>query len=628
MKNIHSMPFGATVLPDDGGVLFQLWAPGVDVVALDLGDDGLSDAVRPAVLPMERDDGGWHRLTVGHAQAGDRYRFKLPDDMRIPDPASRRNPDDVHRASEVVDPSSYDWQDGTWTGRPWTEAVIYELHIGTFTPEGTFTAAKARLQDLVDLGITVIEVMPVADFPGQRGWGYDGVLLFAPDAVYGTPDELKAFVDAAHGLGLSVLMDVVYNHFGPEGNYLHAGTPEFFNPAHQTPWGAAINYDGELSSTVRDFFVHNALYWVEEFRFDGLRMDAVHAIRDDSETDIVTAICDALRDGPGRSRKIHVVLENDANGSHFLERNQGDQTPITASAQWNDDLHHVAHVIVTGETDGYYADYADEAVTQFGVALAEGFVFQGQASAFRKGELRGEPSAQLPLESFVSFLQTHDQVGNRAFGDRISSLADPVLLRAAYACLLLSPHTPMLFMGEEYGASTPFLYFCDFGPELAAAVSEGRRSEFGGFAAFADESKLAEIPDPNAESTFTASKLKWEERGEGMHAELLAHIRGLLTLRRTLLVPRLEGQHAGGRHWRDGEALRVEWLVGGADGTPGGARLQLLAHFGKTPAESITPLEGETLYSIGVETREASDDSPWRLQPGAVHVTLQENPLV
>lgn len=628
MKNIHSMPFGASVLPDGGGVLFQLWAPGVERIELDLADSGNVPRTGTSELALDRDDTGWHRLTVAEARAGDRYRFVLPDGLRIPDPASRRNPDDVHEASEVVDPASYDWQDGAWTGRPWTEAVIYELHIGTFTPEGTFVAATSRLQDLVDLGITVIEVMPVADFPGQRGWGYDGVLLFAPDSAYGTPDELKAFVDAAHRLGMSVLMDVVYNHFGPEGNYLHAGTPEFFNPAHQTPWGAAINYDGDQSPDVRDFFVHNALYWVEEFRCDGLRMDAIHAIRDDSEIDIVTEICTALQEGPGKTRRIHVVLENDANGSHFLERDPADQKPITASAQWNDDLHHVAHVIVTGETDGYYADYAKDPVSQFGVALAEGFVYQGQASDFRKGELRGEPSAQLPLESFVSFLQTHDQVGNRAFGDRISSLADPVLLRAAYACLLLSPHTPMLFMGEEYGASTPFQYFCDFGPELASAVSEGRRSEFGGFAAFSDESKLDEIPDPNEESTFTASKLKWEERTEGVHGELLAHIRELLSLRKAYLVPRLDGQHAGGRHWRDGDALRVEWSIGGADGEAGGAKLQLLAHFGKTPADSITQLEGETIFSSGVGTREASDDSPWRLEPGAVHVTIQENPLV
>ncbi|MGJ7542260.1 malto-oligosyltrehalose trehalohydrolase [Variovorax sp. LT1R16] len=608
MKHLHAMPFGATPL-DGGGVRFRYWAPGHERVALVRGDDA---------LPMVRSDDGWHELVLPEAQAGDRYRFRLADGTAVPDPASRRNPDDVHGASEVVDPSTYAWQDDAWRGRPWTEAAIYELHIGTFTPEGTFAAAQKRLPELAALGFTVIELMPVADFPGQRGWGYDGVLLFAPDAAYGTPDELKAFVDAAHALDLMVLIDVVYNHFGPEGNYLHAGSPAFFNPAHQTPWGAAINYDGEHARTVRDFFVHNALYWVEEFRFDGLRMDAVHAIRDDSTPDIVSEICAALRDGPGRERRVHVVLENDANGAHYLERD-ADHAPLCATAQWNDDLHHAAHVLTTGERDGYYADYADDAVASFGLALAQGFVYQGQPSPFRNGERRGEPSDRLPLAAFVSFLQTHDQVGNRAFGDRIAMLADPVLLRTAYACLLLSPHTPMLFMGEEYAASTPFLYFCDFGPELAAAVSEGRRAEFGGFAAFKDEAARARIPDPNAESSFLASKLKWEERETGAHAELLAHVRELLALRRDRLVPRLAGQHSGGRFWRDGEALRVEWTVGGA--APGTtAKLHLLAHFGPRPTEAA-PLAGDLLHAWGIEAGSN------RLLPGAVCVTLEENPL-
>jgi maltooligosyltrehalose trehalohydrolase len=613
MKRIHTMPFGASLV-DGGGVLFRYWAPGLTRIELEReGAEG--------TLPMLPYGDGWHHLEVPEAAAGDRYRFKLPDGLRVPDPASRRNPDDVHGASEVVDPRSYHWNDSTWRGRPWHEAVIYELHIGTFTPEGTFAAAKARLAELAELGFTVIEVMPVADFPGQRGWGYDGVLLFAPDAVYGTPDELKAFVDEAHALGLMVLLDVVYNHFGPEGNYLHAGSPAFFNPAHQTPWGAAINYDGELARTVRDFFVHNALYWVEEFRFDGLRMDAVHAIRDDSDTDIVQEICAALRDGPGRERQIHIVLENDANGSHYLERD-ADNRPICATAQWNDDLHHAAHVLVTSERDGYYADYADDAIDSFGVALAQGFVYQGQPSPFRNGEHRGEPSAHLPLAAFVSFLQTHDQVGNRAFGDRISMLADPVLLRAAYACLLLSPHAPMLFMGEEYGASTPFLYFCDFGPELAAAVSEGRRAEFGGFAAFKDEAARARIPDPNAESTFAASKLRWDERADGAHAELLAHVRDLLTLRRERLMPRLAAHRTGGQHWRDGEALRVRWEVGGA--TPGRfAQLNLVANFGTTPVDA-SPLAGDLIYASNTDR---DTGATWRLAPGAVCLTLEENPL-
>jgi maltooligosyltrehalose trehalohydrolase len=615
MKHVHAMPFGASLL-DGGGVRFRYWAPGLARVELDRGDKG--------AVPMARDAEGWHQVEIAGARAGERYRLRLPDGLHAPDPASRRNPDDVHGASEVVDPAAYEWRDDTWRGRPWAEAVIYELHVGAFTPEGTFAAARRRLPELAALGFTVIELMPVADFPGQRGWGYDGVLLYAPDAAYGTPDELKALVDAAHALGLMVLLDVVYNHFGPEGNYLHAGSPAFFNPAHQTPWGAAINYDGKHARTVRDFFVHNALYWVEEFRFDGLRMDAVHAIRDDSKPDIVEEICAALRTGPGRKRAIHIVLENEANGAHYLERD-AHGVPLAATAQWNDDLHHAAHVLATGERDGYYADYADDPVASFGRALAEGFVFQGQPSPFRDGERRGEPSAHLPLAAFVSFLQTHDQVGNRAFGDRISALADPVLLRAAHACLLLSPHVPMLFMGEEYAASTPFLYFCDFGPELAAAVSEGRRAEFGRFAAFADEAARARIPDPNAASTFAASRLKWEERASGAHAGVLAHIRELLALRHRVLVPRLGGQRSGGRFRREGEALHVEWTVGGA--TPGTiARLHLLAHFGPRPAEGIAPLAGDLLYALNIDAG-PGQGATLRLATGAVYVTLEENPL-
>jgi len=607
MKSDHAMPFGTQMLAG-GGVRFALWAPAVDEVFLELGPP---DAAASHAMP--RDAEGWHRLEVASAKAGDSYRFRLPDGLRVPDPASRANPADVHGASQVVDPRTHAWQNGAWRGRPWEEAVIYELHVGTFTPEGTFAAAERRLPDLAALGITAVELMPLADFPGQRNWGYDGVLQFAPDAVYGTADELKALVDAAHGLGLMMLIDVVYNHFGPEGNYLHAYCPQFFNPAHQTPWGAAINYDGEASRTVRDFFVHNALYWVEEFHFDGLRMDAIHAIRDDSPTHIVHEICAALRAGPGAGRHVHVVLENELNQSSFLARDaQG--VPLAGTAQWNDDLHHAAHVLTTGETDGYYADYADAPVAQFGRALAQGFVYQGQPSPFRNGEPRGEPSTQLPAGAFVSFLQTHDQVGNRAFGERIHALADPVLLRAACACVLLSPHAPMLFMGEEYAAATPFQYFCDFGPELADAVSRGRREEFGRFALFADESVRARIPDPNAESTFLASRLRWAERDTLPHREWLAEVTQLLALRRSRLVPLLSARSGAGQFSVDGETLRVTWTLDAQ-------RLHLLAHFGADAVAGIPAPPGEVIYADGA----APDAAPstLRLARGAVHVTVE-----
>jgi len=612
------MPFGASV-QDSGGVRFALWAPGLDQLVLELGPDDAASA-----HAMTRDAAGWHHLELASARAGDRYRYRLADGLRFPDPASRCNPGDVHGASQVIDPHAYAWRHNDWSGRPWQEAVIYELHIGTFTPQGTFAAAQARLPALAEMGITAVELMPLADFPGQRNWGYDGVLPFAPDASYGTPDELKALVDTAHGLGLMMLIDVVYNHFGPEGNYLHAYCPQFFNPAHQTPWGAAINYDGVDARTVRDFFIHNALYWVEEFHFDGLRMDAIHAIRDDSQCHIVREICQALRAGPGRTREVHVVLENDTNQASYLERDvQG--KPLAGTAQWNDDLHHAAHVLTTGETDGYYVDYADTPVAQFGRALAQGFIYQGQPSPFRDGEPRGEPSTHLPSTAFVSFLQSHDQVGNRAFGERIGALGDLVLLHAAYACLLLSPHVPMLFMGEEFAAATPFQYFCDFGPELAAAVSRGRRAEFGRFAAFTSEAAQARIPDPNLEATFQASKLKWQEREQAPHGNWLAEIRALLHLRQRRLFPLLAGQQGAGRFHCAGETLRIEWTFGPTGTSARGTRLHLLAHFGAQPCANLTMPPGELLYAKG---HQPAAGAALRLQRGAVLLTLEETDLV
>ncbi len=608
------MPFGATVVRG-AGVRFAVWAPGVDRLLLELG------STAPITShPMTHDADGWHRLHVPTARAGERYRYRLENGQGFPDPASRFNPDDVHGTSQVIDPEGYAWSDDAWTGRPWNEAVIYELHVGTFTPEGTFAAAQARLAELAQLGITAVELMPLADFPGRRNWGYDGVLQFAPDAAYGTPDELKALVDTAHGLGLMMLIDVVYNHFGPEGNYLHAYCPQFFNAAHQTPWGAAINFDGSDSRTVRDFYVHNALYWVEEFHFDGLRMDAIHAIRDDSGCHIVREICQALRSGPGSLRPVHVVLENDANQASMLERDRAG-VPLLGTAQWNDDLHHAVHVLSTGEVDGYYADYAQAPVAQFGRALAQGFIYQGQPSAFRDGEARGEPSTHLPLGAFVSFLQSHDQVGNRAFGERLHALGDPDLVRAACACVLLSPHVPMLFMGEEFAASTAFQYFCDFGAELAAAVSRGRRAEFGRFAAFASEAAQARIPDPNLEATFLASKLRWQERTLAPHAAWLAEVRQLLALRRRFLVPLLEGQIGAGRFQCDGETLRVQWTLGKAAGQRPAPVLDLLAHFGAQPIVVMDPMRGTVIHSIGVDRQ---GEASLRLARGAVQLSLQE----
>ena len=564
-------------------------------------------------LPMKLHEGGWHEIDVADAAAGSCYRFIVQtrdaQTLAVPDPASRSNPRGVHRASMIIDPREYAWRSADWNGSTWPEAVLYELHVGTFTEEGTFAAARRRLEDLKDLGITALQLMPVAAFPGERGWGYDGVLPFAPAPCYGTPEELKQFIDAAHSLGMMALLDVVYNHFGPEGNYLHAYCPQFFNSAYQTPWGAAINFDGENSREVRNFFVHNALFWLEEYRFDGLRLDAVHAIRDRSEPDIVCEIADAIRKGPGRDRQVHLILENNANQVHYLKRDAGGK-PLIATAQWNDDVHHALHVITTGEVDGYYADYAEAPIKKLGRALAEGFAYQGEYSPFRDRP-RGQPSGELPPAAFVGYLQNHDMVGNRAFGDRIQSFADARLLPAAYACLLLTPTVPMLFMGEEFCASTPFLFFCDFGPELAQSVTNGRRREFKRFASFADEAAATRIADPNATATFNACKLCWSERASPPHRTRLDLIREFLTLRRRHLSAHLSTMHRGGRFEVDQAVLRVEWQL--TDGT----YWRLLVHFGTTATYAILPV-GETLYSSGARPAPARQAS---LEPGAVVLT-------
>jgi malto-oligosyltrehalose trehalohydrolase len=549
MKRRHDMPFGAQ--HDADATRFRLWAPACETVALEL--DGKS-------LRMETRDGGWHELTVPGLPPGSTYGFRVGQ-IVVPDPASRSNPSDVNAPSAVVDPTAYEWHDDAWRGRPWHEAVVYEMHVGTFTPEGTFAAAAARLDYLADLGITAVEMMPIADFAGRRGWGYDGVLPFAPDAAYGAPEDLKRFVDEAHRRGLMVLLDVVYNHFGPEGNYLRDYAPQFFNAAHRTPWGDAINFDGEHSRPVRDFFVHNALYWIEEFRFDGLRLDAVHAIADDSPKHIVAEIAETVAAGPGRERQLHVVLENDANRASLIGRRR-------ATAQWNDDAHHALHVLLAGERDGYYEDYADAPARHLARTLAEGFAYQGEPSVHRDGEKRGEPSTHLPLTAFVPFLQNHDQAGNRPLGERLSVLAPPERLRLAAATLILAPSVPMLFMGEEFGATTPFLYFCDFHGELAKAVRDGRRREFAAFARF------EAIPDPNAEKTFLDSKLDWVSASDARHARVLEHHRALLRLRAREITPRIANGARGSWSTLGASGVAVDWTLGD------GSRLHLRANFG------------------------------------------------
>ncbi len=546
---------------------FAVWAPTHASIGLRL--EGSGDA---GDLPMQPGDGGWHMLRAPVAAVGTRYRFVLPDDTALPDPASRCQPEGAFGPSEVVDLGRHVWRHPQWKGRPWHEAVICELHVGTFTQEGTFRAAIDRLAHLAALGVTAVELMPVATFAGERNWGYDGVLPFAPAAPYGRPEDLQAFVDAAHGLGIMVLLDVVYNHFGPEGSAMHALAPKFFTERHHTPWGAGFNF--EEQPAVRHFFIDNALHWLEAYRIDGLRLDAVHEIQDDSTEHIVDAIASAVwKRFP--DRHVHLILENEHNEAHRLVRRNGKLLRYTA--QWNDDVHHTLHVAATGESTGYYADYLGD-MEKLGRSLAEGFAFQGEHMPY-SGRRRGEPSARLPPLAFISFLQNHDQVGNRAFGDRLSTLAPPHVLRALASIQLLLPQVPMLFMGEEWGTRQPFPFFCDFHGELKQAVVKGRREEFARFPEFSDPAKRDQIPDPTSEETFATAKLRWEELEQPEAAEQLAFTRALLEVRRREIVPMLPRTSAGGEYLMQGPLVQVRWQAGDA------GWLMLRAHLSSGEAE-------------------------------------------
>ncbi len=557
----HTLPFGAELQPD-GTTRFRLWAPSVSQVTLERNGHDL--------LPMRAAEGGWHDLTCP-APAGTRYRYRMPDGLSVPDPASRQQDADVHDPSVVVDPRAYDWRNTAWQGRPWHEAVVYELHAGAM---GGFAGVRQRLPELRQLGVTAIEIMPIADFPGSRNWGYDGVLPYAPDAAYGTPDDLKALVDEAHGLGMMVLLDVVYNHFGPDGAYLHAYAKTFFEQDVHTPWGAAIDF---RRPEVRDYFQQNALYWLQEYRFDGLRFDAVHAIADESFLHDLAA---AIRAAAGPDRHVHLVLEHENNRAALLRT--GPDAP-GFDAQWADDFHHCIHVLLTRENEGYYEDFQDATVL-LAACLRDGFGYQGQASPHLKRS-RGEPSGHLPTTAFVMCLQNHDQIGNRAMGDRLTTLADPAKLRAATALLLLSPFIPMLFMGEEHGATSPFLFFTSHNEDLAELVREGRRAEFKHFAAFQDPARRAAIPDPNAPATFEASMP--DRSGTDMEE----FMRSLLAMRHQNIVPALPGCRSEGVEVLGDGALRATWRLGD------GRRLILAFNLGDEPAAAEVP-DGLPLFAV------------------------------
>jgi maltooligosyltrehalose trehalohydrolase len=595
MRRRHDMPFGA--MPSETGTDFHLWAPAADSVELRLDD-------RAAVLMDRAPDGRFSTRLTGRL-TGHRYVYAINGRTEVPDPASRFQPDGPMGASEVIDPNAYEWNDAGWNGRPWAEAVLYEIHIGAFTAEGTFRSAISKLDHLVALGVTAIEIMPVAAFPGRRGWGYDGVDLFAIHSGYGRPEDLKALVDAAHARGLMVIQDVVWNHFGPEGNFLGLYAPEFFTDAHQTPWGAAINFDRPGREVVREFYRHHALYWLEEFNVDGLRMDALHAIKDDSRPTIFEEIAQAVRTA-ARDRHFHMIAEDEYNRARHLERDE-DGRPRIFTAQWNDDFHHPVHVLATGETQAYYTDFAERPLQQLGRALAEGFAFQGERSSVRDRS-RGESSAHLPPVAFIPFTQNHDQIGNRAFGDRLVHSGNRDVIRAAVAILLLSPQIPLLFMGEEWGSERPFPYFCDMGPELAEVIRKARNAEFASDARFNEPAELARLPDPSVEKTFLSAKLDWESLSLPRHAEWLDVYRRLLDLRRREilpLLPRFRGNSGAYRIEKD-TLLNVDWRT-----TDGGC-LRLIANLGPQTRPAAFAAEGRRLYASHAEIPAAYP--PWSVQ--------------
>jgi maltooligosyltrehalose trehalohydrolase len=542
--------YGPTI--EAGGVRFRLWAPDAQAVQITIDD------TQPA--PMERGAGGVWSLWRDVAP-GARYRFEVGGQV-IPDPASRFQPDDVTGCSQVVDEAAYVWRNPDWRGRPWEEVVLYEAHPGVC---GGYEGLRAKLADLAALGVTALQLMPISDFPGRRNWGYDGVLPFAPDSAYGSRDALKALIDDAHGLGLMVFLDVVYNHFGPDGNWLPAYCPAFFDQDTQTPWGAAIDFTQPM---VRRFFTENAVYWLDLFRLDGLRLDAVHAIIDRSWlVEMAGTVREHFPD-----RQVHLVLENESNDADLL---RGD-----FDAQWSDDFHNVLHVLLTGEIHAYYRDFAEQPAERLARALAEGFIYQGEPSPNHEGAPRGQPSADLRPAAFVSFLQNHDQIGNRALGERLTRLARPQALRAAMALLLLCPQIPMLFMGEEVGAREPFLFFTDFHGELAAAVREGRRKEFAKAPGFGDAAERESIPDPNAETTFEASRWTASALDANAWLSLVGH---LLTLRREHIVPHLKAARSLGATAIGEAAVLARWRL------DNGATLTLATNLGLSPVTVDLP---------------------------------------
>lgn len=518
MSNRPVPHLGATL--DDDLVRWRVWAPGHRTLELILYE--LDGATPSVTVPMTDAGSGFFEAEARPPFPRVLYKVRVDGDGPFPDPLSRSQPFGVHGPSEVLR-LRHAWTDDGWKGVAQKDLVLYELHVGTFTPEGTFDAAATKLPHLKALGVTAVELLPLASFPGERGWGYDGVSLFAPHAHYGGPEGLARFVDAAHAHGLGVFVDVVYNHLGPDGNYIGCYSPHFFTSRHHTPWGDAVNYDGEHSAAVRELVLQNVEMWIRDYHADGLRLDATHAIFDDSPRPILREIGERAR-AAAPHRHVVVVAEDERNDSRLV-------TPAARGGfgldgVWADDFHHAMRRAFAGDQDGYFADF-DGTTTQLARIVSRGWLYEGQHSKHH-GHARGTPADPVAFPQFVWCLQNHDQVGNRAFGDRLGASVDPATQRAMTALLLLGPATPLLWMGQEWNASTPFLYFTDHHEDLGRAVTRGRREEFKAFTSFSAES----IPDPQARDTFERSRLDWDEPQRTGHREMLAWVRALLTLRR------------------------------------------------------------------------------------------------
>lgn len=516
---LRRLPVGAEVLPK-GGVHFRIWAPSRKFVELVFENASLA----PVALRPERD--GYFSGVAADSKAGDLYRFRLDGpENRYPDPASRFQPDGPHGPSQVVDPNTFPWTDANWTGIEPRRAVLYEIHIGTFTPDGTWASAAGKLPILADLGITCLEIMPVAGFPGRFGWGYDGVNQFAPTHLYGSPDDLRRFVDRAHALGIAAILDVVYNHLGPDGNYLKEFSPDYFSKKHKTDWGEALNFDGQNSNPVREYFISNARYWIDEFHLDGFRFDATQNIYDDGPRHILADISRAARDAADH-RRIYLVAENEPQETRVVR--PIDRGGFGMDALWNDDFHHTAVAALSGHNEAYYSDYL--AKPQELISAAKyGYLFQGQHSTWQK-KRRGTPALDLPPTAFINFIENHDQLANLVRGERTHRVAAPCSHRAMTAFMLLLPQSPLLFQGQEFTASAVWCYFADHQGDLGKLVRRGRTEFLSQFPSAATPEAAKIIPDPGDLKTFERCKLDWADRERNMHVWQMH--RDLLRMRR------------------------------------------------------------------------------------------------